>query len=260
MTIPKEVLKDFKEGKYSILSGYRGSIAHGMYIPESDPNSIDDKDVMMVCIPPIDHYLGIKSDLFPSNGTKELMKDSWDLVAYEIRKFMSLLSKGNPNVLSLLWLDNQYYINMSPEGKELIENRDLFVGKHVYHSFVGYAHGQLHRMTHGGTYNGHASAKRQELVKKFGFDCKNGAHLIRLLRMGTEFLTDGFLRVHREDASQLLEIKKGEWSLEQVKKESDKWFDLASQAYVNSKLPSMPDLDKINSLCIQLIKSSGGIR
>lgn len=34
------------------LVGYRGSIAHGMYVPNTDPNSIDDKDVMGVCIPP----------------------------------------------------------------------------------------------------------------------------------------------------------------------------------------------------------------
>lgn len=27
-----------------ILLGYRGSIAHGTYIPQSDPNSINDKN------------------------------------------------------------------------------------------------------------------------------------------------------------------------------------------------------------------------
>jgi len=30
----------------TIFLGYRGSIAHGMYVPNSDPNSIDDKDIM----------------------------------------------------------------------------------------------------------------------------------------------------------------------------------------------------------------------
>jgi len=29
-----------------ILLVYRGSIAHDMYVPQSDPNSIDDKDIM----------------------------------------------------------------------------------------------------------------------------------------------------------------------------------------------------------------------
>jgi len=59
--------------------------------------------------------------------------------------------------------------------------------------------------------------KRKMLVEKYGYDCKNAAHLIRLLRMGVEFLKDGRLYVMREDAKQLIEIKRGEWTLEQVK-------------------------------------------
>jgi hypothetical protein len=30
-----------------------------MYVPKSDPDSIDDKDVMGVYIAPIEHYLGL---------------------------------------------------------------------------------------------------------------------------------------------------------------------------------------------------------
>ena len=35
-----------------ILLGYRGIIAHGMYVPQENPNSIDDKDVMGVFVAP----------------------------------------------------------------------------------------------------------------------------------------------------------------------------------------------------------------
>jgi hypothetical protein len=41
-----------------ILLGYRGSIAHNMYVPQPDPNSIDDKDLMGVFVAPVEHYLG----------------------------------------------------------------------------------------------------------------------------------------------------------------------------------------------------------
>ena len=34
----------------TILMAYRGSIAHGMYTPSTDPDSIDDKDLMGVCL------------------------------------------------------------------------------------------------------------------------------------------------------------------------------------------------------------------
>ena len=96
-------------------------------------------------------------------------------------------------------------------------------------------------------------AKRKELVKKFGYDPKAAAHCIRLLRMGIEFLTTGELNVFRSDASQLLEIKKGLWTLEQVKKESDRLFVLANEAYVRSSLPAKPNVEKVNQLVIEVM-------
>jgi hypothetical protein len=96
-------------------------------------------------------------------------------------------------------------------------------------------------------------AKRKALMEKYGYDTKNAAHLIRLLRMGMEFLKDGELNVTREDASQLLEIKRGEWTLEQVKAEAERGFNLAEQAYLASNLPKYPDVDKINKLAVTVI-------
>jgi len=257
MTIPNDILNKTNKSltDYAILSGYRGSIAHGMYTPKSDPNSIDDKDIMGVCVPPLDYYFS-HDDSFPSNGTKEVMQDEWDIVIYESSKFINLLKKGNPNVLALLWLEPNYYIKNTPAGQLILTHKNLFVGKHVYHSFIGYAYGQLHRMEHGGKYQGHASAKRKELVKKYGYDCKNAAHLIRLLRMGIEFLVDGELHVLREDASQLLEIKHGQWTLQQVKTESDRLFKLAEESFIRSHLPIRPDDSLINRLSTDVIMTA----
>ena len=40
-----------------ILLGFRGSIAHNMYVPQHDPDSIDDKDLMGVYVAPVEHYM-----------------------------------------------------------------------------------------------------------------------------------------------------------------------------------------------------------
>lgn len=237
----------------SIIAGYRGSIAHGMYVPPKDPTSIDDKDLMYVVVPSIDHYYGLKN--FGSKGTKEIKKDEWDIVAYEAIKFIDLLSKGNPNVLTMLWLEPNYYLRLSDAGKLLIKNRQLFVGRHVYHQFAGYAYGQLHRMTHN-AFQGHMGDKRRNLVQKFGFDTKNAAHLIRLLRMGIEFMKDGRLNVLRHDASQLLEIKRGEWSMDQIVAESNRLFASAEKAYIESTLPEGIDFEKVNTLCVDVIRTA----
>lgn len=234
-----------------IISGYRGSISHGMYVPPKEPTSVDDKDLMYIVVPPIGHYLGLET--YGSRGTKEIKRNEWDIVAYEAKKFISLLAQGNPNVLMMLWLEDNYYTHISEAGKFLIENRGVFVGRHVYKAFTGYAYGQLHRMTHN-AFQGHMGDKRRKLVEKFGFDTKNAAHLVRLLRMGIEFLKDGNLQVLREDASQLLEIKRGEWSLERITTEADRLFAVAEQAFLNSGLPESVDRDAVNDLCVDVIE------
>src|SRR5678815_5144316 len=290
---PEQVDRLLPEGLISLC--WRGSVAHGMYVPKSDPDSIDDKDVMGVYIAPIEHYLG-----FGRNDVNEKWEGEWDCVFYELRKFIGMLLNCNPNVLSLLWLKDNGIIYESPLGRLLRENRDLFVTKKAYHSFSGYAHDQFKKMISfnqeaqalmqqleekltsfgidpdssdagnalrgldgkpfvGATTEmmevvkrfrderrrlysgGYMGKKRRELVRRVGYDAKNAAHLIRLLRMNIEFLTEGTLYVERADAVELLDIKRGVWPLEKVKAEAERLFQLAQEAYVRSSLPSEPD-------------------
>lgn len=249
----KSALKDISwlKNPEAILVGWRGSIAHGMYVPQNNPNSIDDKDILSVVVPGIEYYFGLKE--WGSKGVKELMRDEWDCVGYEIKKFVSLLTKGNPNVLGMLWLERNDYLSISEAGQYLIDNRNLFVSRQAYHSFIGYAHGQLHRMTHQ-AFEGYMGEKRKALVEKFGYDTKNAAHLIRLLRMGIEFMVEGVLHVKRQDASQLLEIKRGEWTLERVKTEADRLFVLAEESYIRSNIPVHVDKEAIDKLLIELLR------
>ncbi|KKN83580.1 hypothetical protein LCGC14_0298190 [marine sediment metagenome] len=248
--IPKPIYDKHQSlSDWSILLGYRGSIAHGMYVPNTDPNSIDDKDVMGIVVPPRDYYYGLKT--FGSKGTKEITDGEWDIVLFELTKAVRLLAKGNPNILQILWLKENYYIKITPAGQLLIDNRELFVGKHVYHSFVGYAHGQLHKMTHCPG-RGYMGAKRKRLVEKFGYDTKNASHLVRLLRLGIEFLCDGELQVERPDAQELLAIKRGEWPLEKIEAEAARLFEVAQEALTHSPLPPKPETEKINALCVDI--------
>jgi len=275
-----------------------------MYIPSTDPDSIDDKDLMGVFVAPLEHYIG-----FGRDDVKERFIGEWDVVSYEVRKFIRLLSKCNPNVLSLLWLANEHLIYEHPLGEKLRANKQLFVTKAAYHSFVGYAQGQFKRMTHFNqeararmasleqiltsrgvdlndlkatqeqldrwddlgegitTYRmlkrkyysgGYMGARRKELVNRVGYDSKNAAHLIRLLRMGVEFLTDGDLQVARTDSDELLSIKRGEWPLDAVKAEAERLFNLAEKAYLASPLPPEPDTRAAEALCSEIISNYYG--
>jgi hypothetical protein len=293
------------EGLISLC--WRGSVAHGMYVPKSDPDSIDDKDVMGVYIAPLEHYLG-----FGRKDVYERWEGEWDCVFYELRKFIGLLLNCNPNVLSLLWLKPNGIIYENGLGTRLREHRDLFVTKKAYHSFSGYAHAQFKKMVSfnqeaqelmqqledqlmffgidpescnagdslrtldgrpfvGATpammevvkryrgerrryySGGYMGQKRRELVRRIGYDAKNAAHLIRLLRMGIEFLTEGTIYVERADAPELLEIKRGGWPLEKVKVEAERLFQLSQEAYVRSTLPTEPDRAHAERMCVEMI-------
>jgi hypothetical protein len=73
--------------------------------------------------------------------------------------------------------------------------------------------------------------------------------------MGIEFLTDGKLRVFREDAAELKDIKSGKWTLEKVQAEADRLFVLAQEAFIRSPLPPNPDKEKAEKLLISILKA-----
>jgi len=233
-----------------LFLAYRGSIAHGMYVPGSNPDSIDDKDLIGGFIAPETYYLGLQ----PAKVTRERFYKEYDCVFYEIKKLISLLLNGNPNVLGVLWTSEQYMIYQSDFFKILKANRELFFSKKIYHAFIGYARSQLKRMTHH-AFEGYMGEKRKALVKKFGYDTKNAAHLIRLLTMGIEFLTEKTLFVERKfDAKYLMDIKRGKYGLEEIEKRSEVLFETAEQAYIKSDLPTVPDYDAINKLLVTFFK------
>lgn len=256
MGIPKDLLRENPQlSDWAIINAYRGSIVHGTYTGTKDIHSTDDKDVMGVCVPPRSYYLGFDTHGLGKKGVKEIFRGQWDIVCYEARKAIGLLEKGNPNMLMLLWLRENDYMKVTAAGQLLLSHRSLFNGKHVYKSFTGYARGQMHRMTHG-VHEGYMGAKRKELFNRYGYDVKNASHLVRLLRMAVEYLSMGELNVFREDASELIDIKRGRWSLAEVEAEADRLFDLADKALIASDLPKRPDHKLISGLCQDVIETA----
>ena len=77
-------------------------------------------------------------------------------------------------------------------------------------------------------------------------------HLVRLLRMCREILTEGVVRVKRPDAAELREIRNGAWSYDRLI-EWAKGEDAALEAvYKTSTLPREPDRAAIDALCVAL--------
>lgn len=242
--------------RWNCLTVWRGSVAHGTYIPNDDPLSIDDKDLIGICIPDAEHYVGLRE--FGSRGTEEIISDPWDIVVYEHRKALHLLAKGNPNMLCMLWAPPEFTTYYTAAGEALLACRELFATKAAFPTFRGYAQSQLRKMQDG-VYHGYMGEKREALVDKFGFDTKSGSHLIRILRQGISFMETGALEVYRSDAEELLAIKRGEWSYEKVKELAEGLdADLAVEG-ARSPLPESPDWDAINKLAVHMYETQRGL-
>lgn len=246
----------YKEYPGTIMAGYMGSISHGTYIPNTDPNSIDDIDVMAVAVATKDQYLGLGHYLVQSRFEQEIWKEAeWDVITFDVRKFIYLLLKQNPNVVGLLWLpEDKMFIN-TRWSKMIIDRRELFSSKMAYESFAGYARGQMHKMTHY-TKEGYMGEKRMGLVNKYGYDVKNAAHLIRLLKMCIEFLETGVFNVDRTniDAEELKQIKTGGMALMDVKVYADQLFHKAHDAYLKCSMRETPDYDLANKLTQDIVE------
>jgi len=117
------------------------------------------------------------------------------------------------------------------------------------------------RKLHRQHFSGYMGEKRKAMVRKYQYDVKNAAHLIRLLRMGIEFLETGTLRVYRtDDADELKGIKQGGWSLDDVKAEAERLFGQIDAARSRSTLPDGPDEAAANALLIEMHLQVLGLR
>ena len=99
--------------------------------------------------------------------------------------------------------------------------------------------------------------KRAADEAKYGMDCKNAYHLVRLCREARELLTTGKLIVKRPDRQELLDIRNGAWNYEQLIDFAEKEEKEMEELYnTTTILPKTPDRDKLDKLCIRLIEKS----
>lgn len=242
------------EGEARIfVMAHVGSMSHGTHLPAhekvDDPGAIDDVDVLGAVIPPARFLVGLDEWQHWTLQYEEL-----DVTLYSLAKLVRLWLKSNPNVLGLLWLRPEHYLIRSEGFDRFLEIRDAFSSRQIYRSFTGYAVAQL-RDVHRNVYQGYMGTKRRVLVEQFGYDIKHAAHAIRVLRMGTEFLRDGQLRVYREhDGDDIRAIKRGEWSLSAVQAHAEDLFAEAETLVAISDLPEHPDRERVAGVLIDITR------
>lgn len=235
-----------------------GSHSYGTNTPDSD------FDLYGFCIPP-------KMYIFPTNYgyipgfSKDIPRfDNWDqnvvvdgkeydFNVFSIVKYFRLLTDNNPNIIDSLFTRREDVWHCTEIGNMIRDNRKIFLHKGSYHKYKGYAFSQMHKIR---SLTRHDS-KRKDLIEKYGYDTKFGAHCVRLLLQIQQILIENDLDLKR-NSDILKSIRNGDWKLEDL----EKWFfskerDLES-VYANSKLPAYPDEKKIRDLLINCLEHHYG--
>lgn len=101
------------------------------------------------------------------------------------------------------------------------------------------------------------NATRAMLEEKFGYDTKHAYHLVRLIRMCREILTTGVVLVKRPDREELLAIRNGAWTYDQLIEFAEREEQKLNELYnMSNVLPKSPDKEMLDKLCIKLVEKS----
>ena len=99
---------------------------------------------------------------------------------------------------------------------------------------------------------------RAELEARYGYDCKHAMHLVRLMTMCEEILTEGVFRVRRPDAEFLLSIRDGGWPYDELIEWADNMDTTLVEKARASALPRQPNRKALDALCQELTRSLHG--
>ncbi len=172
-----------------------------------------------------------------------------DVICYSLRRFARLAAAGNPTILHMLFTPGD---SNEVLWGAVIASRNLFLAKAHAHKYKGYADAQLRRMT--GDRGRGKHGQRPELEQQFGHDVKAAMHVLRLLHEGIEFVSRGWVTLPRPEPerSELIAVRRGEWSEDRVIAEANRLFAELDAAVEHSPLPEHVDLDAVGRLVTQI--------
>ena len=116
-----------------ILLTLGGSHAYGM---DKEGSDLDVRGIA----------LNSKEEVLLGTDFEQVVNVDTDTTIYSFNKMIQLLTSNNPNTVEILGCKPEHYLYLSDIGKELLNNKKLFLSKICIHTFGGYAGSQLRRL------------------------------------------------------------------------------------------------------------------
>ncbi|QDU83192.1 putative nucleotidyltransferase [Planctomycetes bacterium Pla163] len=226
----RSTLEDRELTDFVVLRSVVGSRAYGL------SNDASDEDVRGIYLPPTERTWSLFDPpaQLEESGTADAPADE---VFWELRKFLLLALKANPNILEVLC--TPLVLSSTPLADELRAMRSAFFSKLVYQTYSGYVLAQF---------------KRFERRSSKGLEpkWKHAMHLLRLQIAGAGLMETGDLRldVEGEEREKLLEIRAGAWSLERVDDWRAELTERFERAFSGTSLPDRPDYERVERFLV----------
>ena len=231
-----------------------GSVAYGVSGESSDV------DIYGFCIPPKEmifpHLRGEimgfgkqvnRFEQWQQHHVQDPSNDNqYDFQIYNIVKYFQLCMENNPNMIDSIFTPQRCITHCTRVGNIVRENRHMFLHKGAWHKFKGYAYSQMHKMD-----TKDPTGKRKEMIDKYGYDVKFAYHVVRLLNEVEQILVE-------RNREQLKSIRRGEWTMDQIKEYFNKKESELETLYMASKIPYKPDEQKIKALLLQCLEEHYG--
>src|ERR1035437_7603562 len=128
----KKFINDRCKNAIPLFITLRGSHAYGTNVETSD------KDYAGVYIQQADDILG-------NTYKAQINDDKNDTVFYELKRFIELLTTGNPTMIELLNTPEDCIIYKHPAFDTILKEKDKFITKKCKQSFGGYARQQINK-------------------------------------------------------------------------------------------------------------------
>lgn len=106
------------------------------------------------------------SDLIGLTSFEQVVNTQTDTTVYAFNKLVGLLLNCNPNTIELLGCKPEHYFFLSDIGRQMIDNRKMFLSRRAVNSFGGYARQQLRRLENALARDRLPQAQTEEHIRK----------------------------------------------------------------------------------------------
>lgn len=132
--------------KYRILEVKTGSHLYGLNTKDSD------KDFFGVVILPLEYHFGLQKMEEVDLGIKDKLSNgknsskAVDRKFYELKRFVQLALNNNPNIIELLFVNEENIVFINDAGRRLLNLRKEFLSQKIIKNFFGFCNAQKRKM------------------------------------------------------------------------------------------------------------------